>query len=260
MAESYLYKFVHPEKGIIYIGKAKSQKCLYQRVQSHLHSLTDNIDRVFEEDLKASAIYCMALSDVNPTELNIAENILINKYKPICNKADKHEGNSLNVTLAENWDVYTFPKQETGKKQRKTAKAQEYKIPSVYSVWGHNACEERDALSDFLIDTITNACQIAKQNIEVDIKISDVAKVIGIEYPFVNEHEEDKLYILIKHFFNAGYNPTFDFETSKSVFQIFLAPRYQTFEIAVYTPEENKITCKFTDGAYKFFNNIKENN
>lgn len=257
MSESYLYKFEHPDRGIMYIGKARDRRCLDQRIQSHLKCNADNIDRMFEEELNASDIYCMALPDANPTELNIAESILINKYKPICNKADKYEGNSLNVTLAENWEVYTFPKQEAGKKQRKTAKEKEHKMPSVYSVWGHNACEERNALSDFLIDTITDACQLAKQNVEVEIKISDAAKTIGIEYPFINEHEEDKLYILLTHFFSTGYNPTLDLEKLDSVFGIFLAPRYQTFETAIYTPEENKITYKFTEGAYKYFNNIE---
>lgn len=95
MKEHYLYKYIY--KGdIIYIGKTNDN--LERRIFSHI-----NEDK-FLPYIKEAEIYVMKLS--NCTEVNALEMLLINKYRPILNCADKYD-EITNIKFEElPWNTY----------------------------------------------------------------------------------------------------------------------------------------------------------
>lgn len=77
----YVYKYVlHGE--IIYIGKSNTE--LGNRFYQH-GRCGDNIDAKYRDEINQSDIYYMEFEDGYVTDM--VETILINRYKPKCNKA-----------------------------------------------------------------------------------------------------------------------------------------------------------------------------
>ena len=95
MKEHYLYKYVYNDE-IIYIGKTNSN--LRQRIHSHAN------EEKFQPYINEAQIYIMELA--NCTEVNGLELLLINKYRPILNYADKHD-KTTNIYIEEPaWNTY----------------------------------------------------------------------------------------------------------------------------------------------------------
>lgn len=95
MKEHYLYKYVYNNQ-IIYIGKTNNS--LQQRIYAHAN------ESKFQPYVKESKIYIMELA--NSTEVNALEMLLINKYQPLLNYADKHD-KTTNIKFEElTWNTY----------------------------------------------------------------------------------------------------------------------------------------------------------
>lgn len=85
-----LYKYVTPQQGVIYVGK--SERNILCRISDHKR------EKKFEPFLESAQIYVAVLG--NNTEIRILEKLLINKYKPILNKTDKHD-ESVSINFEE---------------------------------------------------------------------------------------------------------------------------------------------------------------
>lgn len=94
----YVYKYVHPEMGCIYVGRTKN---LSTRISSHDHSANDNIPRDYESILHDSDVLYTEVA--NKAEAVIIETYLINTLKPQLNNTMKYDGvtQSLQLTVPE---------------------------------------------------------------------------------------------------------------------------------------------------------------
>lgn len=91
----YVYKYVHPEKGCIYVGRTCN---LTQRIRSHDSNSADNIDRSYEHMLRECDVYFIEVA--NKSEAIIVETYLIDKEKPILNKVLKDEKHTSSIEIS----------------------------------------------------------------------------------------------------------------------------------------------------------------
>jgi len=81
----YVYIYMHPQYPYLYIGRTCDLK---HRIWCHDNNERDNISREHEKLLNESTVYYVELN--SRTESEIAETYLINKHKPLLNKAKKY--------------------------------------------------------------------------------------------------------------------------------------------------------------------------
>ena len=81
----YVYRYMHPDYPWLYVGK--TDVSLESRINSHSSNLNDNISREFLPLLSEASVYYIELE--NSLQTTYIEKLLIDKYNPFLNKADK---------------------------------------------------------------------------------------------------------------------------------------------------------------------------
>lgn len=170
---AYVYKYVHPEKGCIYVGRTKN---LDVRIWSHDHNGADNISRDFETLLNDSDVYYCEVA--NTAESIIVETYLINTLKPKLNGALKYDGitSSIQVAIPEFilMDNERRCKRDINVKQRaqkRKEKRQEERKPKKHSIqywiaqtdkdlkqWGGKRVPDQAALYVDMVSQLDNRC------------------------------------------------------------------------------------------------------
>ena len=105
----YVYKYVFG-KEIIHIGK--TDRSLEQRIYQH-GRVGDNIGRMYADELNRSKIYYLEFEDNYVTDM--VETLLINTYKPKCNKS-KLISTDIPINFNENqfkWKIFIPPKRKS---------------------------------------------------------------------------------------------------------------------------------------------------
>lgn len=98
----YVYKYVHPVKGVIYVGKTINIKT---RKNNHLKCDSDNIKEEDRPLLMESGLYYKKLFDESIADLY--ETICILHYKPILNVMKKNKSIDIDVKhIDDNWIKY----------------------------------------------------------------------------------------------------------------------------------------------------------
>lgn len=80
----YVYRYMHPDYPYLYVGIAKD---LSNRIASHDNNETDNIDRKYLPLLHESIVLYIEVATKHRAKY--IESYLIDKYKPVANKAEK---------------------------------------------------------------------------------------------------------------------------------------------------------------------------
>lgn len=83
----YVYRYMHPDYPWLYVGKTDAS--LETRIRTHDTDKNDNISREYLPLLKESVVLYIELQ--NSLQTTYIEKLLIDKYKPTLNKADKVE-------------------------------------------------------------------------------------------------------------------------------------------------------------------------
>lgn len=83
----YVYRYMHPDYPWLYVGKTDTS--LETRIKTHDTDKNDNISREYLPLLKESVVLYIELQ--NSLQTTYIEKLLIDKYKPTLNKADKVE-------------------------------------------------------------------------------------------------------------------------------------------------------------------------
>lgn len=83
----YVYRYMHPDYPWLYVGKTDTS--LETRIRTHDTDKNDNISREYLPLLKESIVLYIELQ--NSLQTTYIEKLLIDKYKPTLNKADKIE-------------------------------------------------------------------------------------------------------------------------------------------------------------------------
>lgn len=165
---AYVYKYVHPEKGCIYVGRTKN---LANRIASHDNNKDDNIARDFEKLLHESDVYYCEVA--NTAESIIVETYLINALKPELNDALKFDGvtSSIQVTVPEfvvmdndhRHRREIISKRSTQKKQEKRQYSTAYwktKADKTLSQWGGKRVPDEMALYVDLVSRLNTRCSM----------------------------------------------------------------------------------------------------
>lgn len=99
----YVYGYLHPEEGWIYIGLT-TQPLERRLINQHLNSSCDNIERRWVPMLEESSMYYMELS--NEAEMKMVELYFIDKYKPLINKKDVFSGGGTMTLTTPKWKKF----------------------------------------------------------------------------------------------------------------------------------------------------------
>lgn len=91
----YVYRYMHPDYPWLYVGK--TDVSLESRINSHSLNLNDNISREFLPLLSEASVYYIELE--NSLQTTYIEKLLIDKYKPFLNKADKIEESTCPIEI-----------------------------------------------------------------------------------------------------------------------------------------------------------------
>lgn len=98
----YVYKYVHPDKGVIYVGKTVN---IGTRHYIHLKSYSDNIKEKDRPLLIESDLYYKKMFDESIADLY--ETICIRYYKPMLNIMKQSKNINIDVEhIDENWIKY----------------------------------------------------------------------------------------------------------------------------------------------------------